>query len=96
MNHLYLQLGRAIAGTCPPGFREARLDAAPGEDRFDVACTLADGSQVTPALAVDARRGIAAALDEVRQAMAGPDGKSWRSCTVTLVAGGGFSMEVTD
>jgi hypothetical protein len=96
MNDLYLQLGRAIAGTCPPGFREARLDAAPDEDRLDVACTLADGSQVTPPLDAEARHGIAAALAEVRQAMAEPDGKSWRSCTVTLVAGGGFSMEVTD
>ncbi|MEA3011555.1 MAG: hypothetical protein QOD42_100 [Sphingomonadales bacterium] len=96
MNHLYLQLGRAIAGTCPPGFKEARLDAAPGEDRLDVACTLADGSQVSPPLDAEARRGIGAALGEVRQAMAAQDGKSWRSCTVTLVAGGGFSMEVTE
>jgi hypothetical protein len=96
MNHLYLQLGRAIAGTCPPGFKEARLDAAPDEDRLDIACTLADGSQATPALDAEARQGIAAALAEVRQAMAAQDGKSWRSCTVTLIAGGGFSMEVTD
>lgn len=96
MNHLYLQLGRAIAGTCPPGFKEARLDAAPDEDRLDVACTMADGSQVTPPLDPEARAAIGAALEEVRRAMAGPDGKSWRSCTVTLVAGGGFSMEVTD
>lgn len=96
MNHLYLALGRAIAGICPPGFKEARLTAAPDEDRFDLACTLADGSQAAPALDADARQGIAAALDEVRQAMAGEDGKSWRSCTVTLIAGGGFSMEVAD
>jgi hypothetical protein len=96
MNHLYLQLGRAVAGSCPPGFREARLDAAPDEDRLDLLCTLPDGSQVTPALDADARQGIGAALAEVRQAMAEADGKSWRSCTVTLVAGGGFSMEVTD
>jgi len=96
MNHLYLQLGRAIAGVCPPGFREARLDAAPDEDRFDVSCTMADGSQAAPALDGEARAAIGAALAEVRKAMAGPDGKSWRSCTVTLVGGGGFSMEVTD
>jgi hypothetical protein len=96
MNQLYLALGRAIAGQCPPGFKEARLTAAPDEDRLDLACTLADGSQATPALDADARQGIAAALDEVRQAMVGEDGKSWRSCTVTLVAGGGFSMEVAD
>jgi hypothetical protein len=96
MNHLYLQLGRAIAGACPPGFKEARLDAAPDEDRLDLACTMPDGSRVSPPLAGEARQAIGAALGEVRQAMAGEDGKSWRSCTVTLVAGGGFSMEVTD
>lgn len=96
MNHLYLQLGRAIAGQCPPGFKEARLDAAPDEDRLDLACTLADGSQVSPPLAGEARHGIGAALAEVREAMAAQDGKSWRTCTVTLVAGGGFRMEVTD
>jgi hypothetical protein len=94
MNHLYLQLGRAIAGTCPPGFKEARLEATPDEDRIDLACTLADGSEAAPALDVDARAAIAAALAEVRAAMAEADGKSWRSCTVTLVAGGGFAMDV--
>lgn len=94
MNHLYLQLGRAIAGTCPPGFKEARLDAAPDEDRLDVSCTLADGSQVMPPLDADARAAIEAALSEVRAAMAEADGKSWRSCTVTLAAGGGFAMDV--
>jgi hypothetical protein len=96
MNHLYLQLGRAIAGACPPGFGEARLDAAPDGDRFDLACTLPDGSRVNPPLVGEARHAIGAALDEVRRAMAERDGKSWRSCTVTLVAGGGFSMEVTE
>lgn len=94
MNHLYLQLGRAIAGQCPPGFREARLEATPDEDRLEIACTLADGSEAAPALDADARAAIAAALAEVRAAMAEADGKSWRSCTVTLVAGGGFAIDV--
>jgi hypothetical protein len=94
MNHLYLQLGRAIAGTCPPGFQEARLEATPDEDRLDVTCILADGSEAAPALDADARAAIAAALAEVRAAMAEADGKSWRSCTVTLVAGGGFALDV--
>ena len=88
--------GRAIAGTCPPGFKEARLDAEPEEDRFDVSCTMADGGQATQALEPDARQGIGAALAEVRQAMAERDGKGWRSCTVTLIAGGGFRMDVAD
>ncbi|HEV7661309.1 MAG TPA: hypothetical protein VGO55_15830 [Allosphingosinicella sp.] len=94
MNHLYLQLGRAIAGQCPPGFKEARLEATPDEDRLDLTCTLADGSEAAPALDADARAAIAAALVEVRAAMAEADGKSWRSCTVTLVAGGGFAIDV--
>jgi hypothetical protein len=94
MNHLYLQLGRAIAGTCPPGFKEARLEATPDEDRLEIACTLADGSQAAPALDAEARAAIGAALAEVRAAMAEADGKSWRSCTVTLAAGGGFAMDV--
>lgn len=94
MNHLYLQLGRAIAGQCPPGFKEARLEATPDEDRIDLACTPADGSETVPALDADARAAIKAALGEVRAAMAEADGKSWRSCTVTLVAGGGFAIDV--
>jgi hypothetical protein len=94
MNHLYLQLGRAIAGQCPPGFREARLEATPDEDRIDLACTRADGSETAPALDADGRAAIAAALSEVRAAMAEADGKSWRSCTVTLAAGGGFAIDV--
>jgi hypothetical protein len=93
LNHLYLQLGRAIAGQCPPGFKEARLEATPDEDRLELRCTLADG-QTAPALGAEARAAIGAALAEVRAAMAEADGKSWRSCTVTLAAGGGFAMDV--
>ena len=94
MNHLYLALGRAIASQCPPGFKEARLDAAPDEDRLDLACTLADGSETAPALDAEARAAIKAALSEVREAMAAQDGARWSACTVTLAAGGGFAMDV--
>ena len=96
MNHLYLQLGRAIAAQCPPGFKEARLEAAPDEGKLVIACTLEDGGEVKPALGEPARHAILAALGEVREAMAAQDGKPWRSCTVTLVAGGGFAMDVAD
>jgi hypothetical protein len=96
MNHLYLELGRAIAGQCPPAFREARLTAAPDEGRVHLACTLADGGEARPALDEVARHAILGPLDAVREAMLAREGKDWRSCTVTLVAGGGFKMEVAD
>jgi len=96
VNHLYLQLGRAIAGQCPPGFREATLSAT--LDDVDVAlalaCTSADGSQVRPDLDAAARAAIQAPLEDIREDMARKEGKAWRRCTVTLVAGGGFAMDV--
>lgn len=94
MNHLYLQLGRAIAGQCPPGFQQARLEAAPDEGEATVTCTLADGTETVPALSEDAQDAIWAALQQIRDEMEKDEGKRWRRCTVTLVAGGGFGMDV--
>jgi len=94
MNHLYLQLGRAIAGQCPPGFRQARLEAAPDQGETAIACTLADGSEVAPDLPEDAQDAIWDALQQIRDEMEKAEGRRWRRCTVTLVAGGGFGMEV--
>ncbi len=94
MNHLYLQLGRAIAGQCPPGFQRARLEAAPDQGEAALACTLADGSEVGPALSEEAQDAIWAALQAIRDEMEKQEGRLWRRCTVTLVAGGGFEMEV--
>ena len=96
MNHLYLALGRAIAGLCPAGFAEARLQANPDEGAFDLNSTMADGTQVQLPVDEAARAAIRAPLDEIREAMAAEDGKSWRSCTVTLIAGGGFRLDVAD
>ena len=94
MNHLYLQLGRAIAGQCPPGFQQARLEAEPDRGQVAVACTLADGSETAPNLSEDAQDSVWAALQAIRDEMEKTDGTRWWRCTVTLVAGGGFEMEV--
>jgi len=94
MNHLYLQLGRAIASQCPPGFQRARLDAAPDQGEAAIACTLADGSEAAPDLSEEAQDAIWAALQEIRDEMEKAEGRRWHRCAVTLVAGGGFGMEV--
>lgn len=94
MNHLYLQLGRAIAGQCPPGFRQARLEASPDEGAWRLTCTPREGADVEPAIGEEARGALAAPLAEIRDGMEAEDGKRWRSCTVTLIAGGGFQMDV--
>ena len=96
MNHLYLQLGRAIASQCPPGFQQARLEAEPDRGQAAVACTLADGSEMAPDLSEDAQDAIWNALQAIRDEAEKAEGKSWRRCTVTLIAGGGFEMEVAD
>jgi hypothetical protein len=94
MNHLYLQLGRAIASQCPQGFQKARLDAAPDEGEATITCTMADGSETAPDLSEEAHDAIWAALQEIRDEMEKKENMLWRRCTVTLVAGGGFEMEV--
>ena len=96
MNHLYLALGRAIAGLCPPGFAEAKLQATPDEGAFDLNSTMADGTQVQLPVDEAGRAAIRVPLNEIREAMVAEDGKSWRSCTVTLIAGGGFLLDVAD
>ena len=61
-----------------------------------LACTLADGSEAAPDLSEDAQDAIWAALQAIRDETEKEEGKSWRRCTVTLIAGGGFEMEVDD
>lgn len=94
MNHLYLQLGRAIASQCPPGFQRARLEAEPDRGEASIACTLADGSEAAPSLPEGAQDAIWAALRAIRDEMEKEQGERWRRCAVTLIAGGGFEMEV--
>lgn len=96
MNHLYLALGRAIAGLCPAGFAEAKLRATPDEGAFELVSTMADGTQVQLPVDEAGRAAIRVPLDEIRETMAAGEGGRWRSCTVTLIAGGGFRLEVAD
>ena len=89
----YLRLGRAIAGQCPNGFEEARLDAALREDgptELRLACTPEGGGETRPDIDAEARERIATLLEEVRER----DGGGWSECTVTLRKGGHFAMDI--
>ena len=87
----YLRLGRAIAGPCPGGFEEARLEAVlGGEARMSLDCTPEGGGETKVDLDPAARERIDSLLEEVRAR----DGGDWSECTVTLRKGGHFSMDV--
>lgn len=90
----YLDLGRMIAGHCPRGFREAALTARldGGEPTLAINCVLDDGSSAAPPLLRLARDELHARLVSLRE----EEGRDWQSCTVTLVRGGGFTMDVGD
>jgi hypothetical protein len=99
LSDLYLKLGRAIAGLCPPGFAKAVLEARMVEDEppvLSLIATAPDGAEDFPNIDKAARDALAEALNAVRDAQAAEDGKAWRTCTVTLTAGGGFNMDVGD
>lgn len=90
----YLDLGRMIAGHCPRGFREAKLTArlGDGESELAIECVQDDGSAAAPPLLKFARDELRARLASLRE----EEGREWKSCTVTLVRGGGFTMDVAD
>ena len=94
MNDLYLALGRAIAAQCPKGFKEARLEAVPDDGAYRIVCAPAEGGEVTLALNEGGGAEIRPPLAEIRARMAAEDGRTWRSCTVTLTPGGGFALDV--
>ena len=96
MNDLYLRLGRTIAGQCPTGFAQAKLDAVFDMDvpTLKIVATMPDGTEYEPGIVGTARDELDSALSAVRAAMAEEDDRPWRGCTVTLVAGGGFSLDV--
>ena len=99
MNDLYLTLGRTIAGLCPPGFQRAELDAImiDGEaPQLALLCEDSAGEEAFPPIDEAARDVLADTLEAVRDAQAAEDGKAWRTCKVTLRAGGGFDMDVGD
>ena len=93
----YLTLGRAIARQCPPGFREARLEAEldPGSSTMRLACTAQDGSETGVNIDPTARTDIHQLLEDIRGRMAEESGgQGWRRCVVTLREGGRFRMDV--
>lgn len=94
MDESYLDLGRMIAGLCPSGFREATLEARldGAEAALRISCILADGDVLEPPLLKFARDDLHARLISLRE----EEGRDWKSCTITLVRGGGFTMEVGD
>ncbi len=96
MNDLYLRLGRTIARICPTGFAQAKLEAVFGEARpaLKIVATMPDGMEYQPGISGAERDELEPALDAVRSAMAAEDDRAWRGCTVTLVAGGGFSLDI--
>jgi hypothetical protein len=96
MEIAYLALGRLIAGQCPPGFRKAVLamEIAGDETRLILSSTQADGTDVQMPPSEGAAADILESLRGIRKAMEGEDGAPWRGCTVTLIAGGGFQLDV--
>jgi hypothetical protein len=95
----YLDLGRMIAGLCPPGFAEARLaarlgpDLAGGADEIALSCRPGDGGETVAVHLYDqARAGFASRLRHIRAAQ----DRTWHACTVILTKGGGFAMEMDD
>ena len=93
---VYLNLGRAIAGQCPPGFDEAKLEAELGEGgaTMRLACTPEGGSETSLPIEPMAQGQIQELLELIRDKTVGEDKRRWRSCAVTLRKGGRFQMDV--
>lgn len=96
MEIAYLALGRLIAGQCPPGFGKAVLAMEIDGDRtrLSLHSTQADGTEVEMPPGERAAADILESLRGIRKAMEQEDGRAWRRCTVTLIAGGGFQLDV--
>ena len=92
MNVLYLGLGRLIAGQCPRGFANAVLAMTMDGERslLRIQYGMPDGTAAQATIGDDAARDILESLRAIRNRMAA----SWRSCHVTLRAGGHFAIEV--
>ena len=98
MEDKYLQLGRLIAGQCPHGFREARLEGELDTDRTNLKLTWTgqDQSEAGAPLEGVAMDEIHAALNDIREEMARQSGGDrWRKFVVTLRQGGHFRLDVS-
>ena len=96
MEIAYLALGRLIAAQCPVGFDTASLHMEiEGKDtRLSITAVQPDGTKVQLQPGPAAAEDILESLRGIRNAMARESGATWRSCVVTLKAGGRFAMEV--
>lgn len=92
----YLALGRLIAGECPAGFETASLHMEADGDRARLSITAVqpDGTRVQLQPGAGAAQDILECLRNIRNADAREHGALWRSCVVTLKAGGHFAMDV--
>ena len=96
MEIAYLALGRLIAAQCPSGFETASLQVEmDGQDtRLSINAVQPDGTKVQLQPGAGPARDMLESLRFIRNAMAREDKAVWRSCVVTLKAGGRFAMEV--
>jgi hypothetical protein len=98
MEIAYLALGRLIAAECPAGFATASLhmDSDDRQTSLWIGVTQPDGTRVQFQPGPDAARNLLESLRGIRNATVREGGTAWRSCVVTLKAGGHFAIEVED
>jgi hypothetical protein len=96
MEIAYLALGRLIAAQCPVGFASAslRMESDENGTRLWIAAAQPDGTKVQLQPGAGAAENLLESLRGIRNAMAREGGAAWKSCVVTLKAGGHFAMEV--
>ena len=95
---VYLSPGRAIAGQCPSGFEEARLEAdlSGAAATMRLVCTPQDGAETELPIDPMAQADVQALLERIRDATVREEeaGRRWQRCTVILRKGGRFQMDV--
>ena len=95
LNVAYLALGRLIAKQCPQGFASAAmaLNMDEGRSLLRIHYEMPDGAAAQAPLDDDAARNILESLRFIRGKVGGEGEASWRTCHVTLRAGGHFAIE---
>ena len=91
----YLALGRLIAGQSPPGFDSATLgmEIHEGQTHLSIVSVQPDGTEVQLQPGEEAARDILELLRSIRGEMEREESRAWRSCKVTLRAGGYFAID---
>ena len=92
LNIAYLALGRLIAKQCPQGFASAMMamNMEDGRSLLRIHYEMPDGTAAQAPLDDEAAGDILESLRGIRR------GESWRTCHVTLRAGGHFAIEFED